>query len=458
VLVLDPWAVLDAGAWLSVAALAGALLATRWSDRAIGPAWWWRTLAASVGATLGTAPITAALFGMVSLAGLVVNFVAIPLAAVAVPGILLSLVAAAVAPVLAPSLAAGTGALLGLLDQVAWWGGGWDAATIIQPAEPSSALPWLAILGVAAWSIAGGTTRWEWARRAALGGAAGVWVLLGIESRAAIRDAGTGLTLHFLDVGQGDAALIRTSAGRWILVDAGPRNERRDAGRTVVAPFLARHRAGGLAAAIVSHAHADHLGGLPAVMDRIPTGRVLEPAELAADSLYLEFLDQLEAEGVPWLAARDGLHFILDSIRFRVLHPDTAWAGWGLDLNDDSVVLLVEYAGFRALFTGDAGLAAESRLAGRVGRVDVLKVGHHGSRTASGEEWVRELAPRIAVISSGVDNRYGHPHPETLERLTRHEVGIWRTDREGTVTVTTDGKTMTVRGRRASQVITIDDD
>jgi competence protein ComEC len=91
-----------------------------------------------------------------------------------------------------------------------------------------------------------------------------------------------------------------------------------------------------------------------------------------------------------------------------------------------------------------------------VGRVDVLKVGHHGSRTASGEEWVRELAPRIAVISSGVDNRYRHPHSETLERLTRHEVGIWRTDREGTVTVTTDGRTMTVRGRRASQVITID--
>jgi competence protein ComEC len=281
-------------------------------------------------------------------------------------------------------------------------------------------------------------------------------VLLGVESRAAIRDAGTGLTLHFLDVGQGDAALIRTLAGRWILVDAGPRSERSDAGRTVVAPFLARHRAGGLAAAIVSHAHADHLGGLPAVMDRIPTGRVLEPAELAADSLYLGFLDQLEAEGVPWQAARDGLQFTLDSVRFRVLHPDTAWAGWGLDLNDDSVVLLVEYAGFRALFTGDAGLAAESRLAGRVGRVDVLKVGHHGSRTASGEEWVRELAPRIAVISSGVDNRYRHPHSETLERLTRHEVGIWRTDREGTVTITTDGRTMTVLGRRASQVITID--
>ncbi len=458
VLLLDPWAVLDAGAWLSVSALLGAVVATRWSERRLGARWWWTTLAASVGATLGTAPITAALFGMVSLAGLLVNFIAIPLAALAVPGILLSLLAEQAVPFLAAPLAAGTGALLGLLDQTAWWAGGWNAATVIQPAEPVSALPWVAALVVAGWSVAGLTTRWEGARRACLGLALGVWGLLAIEGYTAVRDAGGGLALHFLDVGQGDAALVRTPAGRWILIDAGPRTERGDAGRTIVAPFLARHRAGGLALAVISHAHADHLGGLPAVLDRVPAGRILEPGELVADPLYLGVLDQLESAGVEWQAARDGARATLDSVRLTVLHPDTAWTDWGLDLNEDSVVLLLEYGRFRALFAGDAGLPAESRLAGRVGPIDLLKVGHHGSRSATGEAWLRELAPRIAVISSGARNRYGHPHPATLARLGQHGVDVWRTDQEGTITVVTDGRTMTVQGRRESRVLPVDDD
>jgi competence protein ComEC len=281
---------------------------------------------------------------------------------------------------------------------------------------------------------------------------------LAAESHAATRDAGAGLTLHFLDVGQGDAALLRTPAGHWILIDAGPRTERADAGRRVVAPFLSRQRAGGLAVAVVSHAHADHLGGLPAVVERIPAAWVLEPADLVADPLYLGFLDRLESDGIRWQAARDGMAFVLDSVRVTVLHPDTAWADWGLDLNEDSVVLVVEYGGFRALFGGDAGFPAEARLAGRVGRVDLLKVGHHGSRSATGEEWLRELAPRVAVISSGAGNRYGHPHPETTARLSRHGISVWRTDEDGTITVITDGTTMHVRGRRASRAMRVDDD
>jgi competence protein ComEC len=447
VILLDPWAVLDAGAWLSASALLGALLATRWSDRALGTGWWWRMLAASVGATVATAPITAALFGMVSVAGIVLNFAAIPLAALAVPGLLASLIAAAVLPPLAPPLAAGSGALLGLLDQLAWWGGRWDAAAIIQPVEPASALPWLAVLAVAGWSISGRAPGWEAARRLALGACLGVWLLLLSDGLRVVHDADSGLTLHFLDIGQGDAALLRTPAGHWVLIDAGPRSDRDDAGRRVVAPFLARHRASGLALAIVSHAHADHLGGLRSVLDRYPATEVLEPAELVADSLYTGFLDQLEALGVPWRPARDGLRMELDSVRFTVLHPDTTWAEWRVDLNEDSVILLVEYRGFRALFPGDGGLHAESRLAGRVGKVDLLKVGHHGSRSATGEGWLAELAPHAAIISLGRGNRYGHPHAEVIDRLTRHGIGIWRTDLLGTITVTTDGRAFTIDGR-----------
>jgi competence protein ComEC len=446
VVLVDPRAALDGGAWLSVSALTGALLATRWSNQALSPWWGWRTLFSSVGATLATAPITAALFGMVSIVGIALNFVAIPLAALAVPGLLVSLLLSLISVHVAAPFAAGAGALLGALDQVAWWGGGWDGAAIVQPTGVRSAIPWVVILGFAAWGLEAGRARLEVLRRLTLGAGAMVWIALGVEQCSAIRDANSGLALHFLDVGQGDAAAIRTPGGHWVLIDAGPQNERQDAGRTVVAPFLVRHRVGGLALTIVSHAHADHLGGVPAVLDRVPTAGVLEPVELVADSLYLHFLDLVEARDVPWYAARAGQHFVLDSVRFTVIHPDTAWRQWRLDLNEDSAVLLVEYRDFRAVFPGDAGLQAEARMVERIGMADVLKVGHHGSRGASGDAWLTALDPSVAVISSGHGNRYGHPHAETLARLARHGISVWRTDQSGTITVTTDGRIFTVAG------------
>lgn len=454
VLLLDPWAVLDPGAWLSASALAGALLATQWSDRALRPTWFWRTLAGSAGATLATAPITAALFGTVSIAGVALNFVAIPLAAVAVPGILLSLVAAGLLPPLAPPLAAASGALLGLLDQVAWWGGQWEGAAIVVPAEPRAALPWLGLLGVTGWSIAARAGRWEALRRASLCGAALVWALLALEAGRGA-DVGRGLTLHFLDVGQGDAAVLHTPGGHWVVLDAGPVGEGWDAGRRVVVPFLRRHRASALALVLLSHAHADHLGGIPSVMDRYPTGEVLEPGALVADPLYGGWLAELEASEVPWHAGRAGQRFELDGVRFTVLHPDTTWPGWQEDLNEDSIVLLLEYHGFRALFPGDAGLPAERWLAGRIGRIDLLKVGHHGSRSATGAAWLDELAPRMAVISTGRGNRYGHPHREVVERLGARGVSLWRTDEHGTVTVSVDDAAVTVRGRGRREAMTV---
>jgi len=153
------------------------------------------------------------------------------------------------------------------------------------------------------------------------------------------------------------------------------------------------------------------------------------------------------------VAGQPGLAFELDSVRFRVLHPDTTWAGWAADVNDDSVVLLVEYGAFRALFTGDAGVAVEQALHSRIGRVDLLKVGHHGSRTSTGDAWLAELSPRLAVVSVGT-NTYGHPAPEVLERLGAHHADIWRTDREGTISVVTDGRQVRVTGRQ--RTVTLD--
>ena len=445
VLLVDPWAIADLGAWLSAAALWGATTFTRWSDRAIGRQTSVRTLFASIGATLAASPITAYSLGTVSLAGILLNFAGIPIAALAVPGVLLTLLLDPIAPPLAEAMAGGTGLVLAGLEQLALLGARIPGGSIMVEPGPAPLGFWLVILGAACFAMSGGFNPGLALKRSAFGCAAGTWLWIAtVQVRA--RQEGRGeLTLFFLRVGQGDAGAIRTPAGRWILVDAGPASERSDAGARTVVPFLLRHGARSLSGVVVSPAHADHLGGVPSVLRRLPAATVLEPAVPVPDSLYLAFLDEVEAGGAQWLPARRGDAWSIDGVRFRVIHPDTTWPGWGEDLNEDSVVLLVEYGSFRALFTGDAGFPVEARLRGRLGRVHVLKAGHHGSRTATGERWLAELKPVIVVTSVG-PNRYGHPSGAMLGRVRTSGAALWRTDDDGTVEIRTDGRRVVVRG------------
>jgi len=450
VLLVDPWAVLAVGGWLSIAALWGAVTFAGWAARRLGGGAAVRTLATSVGATFATAPITAAALGTVALVGIALNLVAIPLAAVAVPAVVASLVLEGVLPAIAAPLAAGAGIGLGLLQEVARWGSMMPGGHLVMASTPTAALPWLGVLLALLWSIHR-TTRAEALRRLGWMAAAGVWgwiALAGLSNLRIRPDEGSELALHFLDVGQGDAAAIRTPGGHWILVDGGPIGRGSDAGRSVVLPFLRRHGVRRLEAIVLSHAHADHLGGVPSVLDRMTVSEVIDPALASAEPLYAGFLAQVDEVDAAWMQARRGDGFMLDSVRFRVLHPDTTWIGWGQDLNENSIVLLVEYRGFRAVLAGDAGLPAEAALAGRVGRADLLKVGHHGSRGATGSTWLAELNPTTAVISVGDGNRYGHPAPEAMARLAAAAVEVFRTDRDGTIEVRTDGRAMTIHSRR----------
>ena len=450
VLLVDPWAIADLGAWLSAAALWGATTFTRWSDRAIGRQTAVRTLFASIGATLATSPITAYALGTVALAGILLNFAGIPIAALAVPGVLLTLLFDPILPPAADALAGGTGLVLAGLEQLALLGGRIPGGAISVEPGPGPLFFWLAILGAACYAINGGLNPGLMLRRSAFGCAAGTWLWVAAV-QVGVRNEGRGeLTLFFLRVGQGDACAIRTPGGRWILVDAGPASERSDAGARTVLPFLLRHGARSLSGVVVSHAHADHLGGVASVLRRLPASTVLEPAVPVSDSLYLAFLDEVEAGGARWLPARRGDAWSLDGVRFQVVHPDTTWPGWGEDLNEDSVVLLVEYGRFRALFTGDVGFPVEVRLRGRLGRVHVLKAGHHGSRTATGDRWLAELKPVIVVASVG-QNRYGHPSPDMLGRVRASGAALWRTDDDGTVAVRTDGRRVVVRAEKRRQ-------
>ncbi|HEV8150469.1 MAG TPA: ComEC/Rec2 family competence protein, partial [Gemmatimonadales bacterium] len=279
VTLLDPWALFELSGWLSAAAFWGALVFTRWSDRSIGKVAVWRMLFASVGATLVTAPLTAAALGSVALAGIALNFLAIPLAALAVPAVLSSVLVQPVLPWLAGALAAGGGLGLALLEALARAGSGLPLGAVQVLPGIGAALPWVAVLLFGLWA----TGRRNTSRRAALRigwvlGIAGVVSILPFR-RPLATDTGHKLTLHFLSVGQGDAALLQTPAGHWILIDAGPADERHDAGREVVLPFLIRHGVTRLAVFVLSHAHLDHVGGALSVLREVPADLILEPAE-----------------------------------------------------------------------------------------------------------------------------------------------------------------------------------
>lgn len=430
VALVDPLAVTSIGAWLSVAAVAGtgaAVTALKSAGVRGAP---WRLLAVSAGATLATAPITAYAFGAVAPIGVVVNLLAVPLAAVAQPAVFASLVLSALAP--------GAGLALAGLERLAALAAAVPGGHLNGDPGVAFSLPWAAALGVTAWWYRRRPT-WAVARLRLSGAAAGVaWIAAaaGLEGRASAYE---GLEIHVLAVGQGDGIALRTPRGRWLLVDGGPRVGREDAGRRVVVPFLRRHGVRALDAVIVSHGDADHLGGIPAVLERLPVGLVLEPGQPLGTDLYQEYLGAVDRAQARWHAARAGDTLLVDGVRLAVLHPAVEWARRETRPNENSVVVRVSYGAFDALLTGDVGWPAESVLVGRVGQIELLKVGHHGSAGSTRDAWLDEVRPRAAVVSVG-KNRYGHPSPEVLARLARTGVPVYRTDTGGTVTIRSDGR------------------
>src|SRR5947207_10307265 len=433
VLIQDAWALHSVGAWLSVAG-GGAVV---WAGRAVSTAPGGLRLAApALAATLVTAPISAFAFGTVAPIGVLANLIAIPLAGVAVPGLVIALMLSWLASGPAHLIAAGAGLGLALLDLVARGAAGVPGGHVVMVAGWQAALMWAAVAAAAWWLWNAPRRRWLIAARVAF--VTTVFIATTFRDVVSL-DACRCLTVHFLDVGQGDAAALRTPNGRWIVIDGGPRTPERDAGRRVVVPFLRGQGVGRVAVVVATHGDADHLGGLPAVVEAFDPELVLEPGKPLGRPLYLEFLAGVEASGARWHAARAGDRIEVDGVVLEVLSPDSLWLRLPLEVNEHGVVLRVRYGAVRLLFQADAGLPVEGRLAGTVGPVELLKVGHHGSRSATSDAWLDELAPHEAVISVGRHNRYGHPTPDVLARLAAHGVTVLRTDERGTITFSTDG-------------------
>jgi competence protein ComEC len=439
VLVLDPGAVSAVGAWLSFAAVWGTGVAVAFLPpaRRRGA---WALVAASAGATIATAPITALTFGAVAPIGVVANLVAVPAAGIAVPGVFASLIVGG-------PLATGAGLVLAAIERTASVAAAVPGGHLQGDPGLALAAPWAAVLALAVWWW---RRRPAWRmveRRMAALAAAGVWASVAVAGWPAGQY--DGLTIHVLSVGQGDAIAIRSPHGRWMLVDGGPRTPAGDAGRRVVVPFLRRHGARALDVVVASHADADHLGGIPAALSALPAGAVLEPGQPVGTALYLEFLATVDRVGADWRAARAGDVLDLDGVRVEVLHPTARWRAQEVRTNENCVVLRVSYGAFDALLTGDIGFPAESALVGRVGQVEMLKVGHHGSAGSSGSTWLDAVAPRVAVISVG-PNGFGHPSPAALRRLAAHRIDVYRTDRGGTVTIRSDGRYFSIGQQSAN--------
>jgi competence protein ComEC len=266
------------------------------------------------------------------------------------------------------------------------------------------------------------------------------------------------LRIVAIDVGQADALLIRTPSGRTFLVDAGGQLERgpqRDGasraeavGERIVVPFLIRQGIHHLDAILLSHPHGDHAGGIAPVLRTLGADAFADSGQDYPGHAYQDALGAARERRVPLLEPRAGdVWQTSDGVTFRFYAPSVPYfEGTRNDINNNSLVFALEFGSFRMLFTGDAGAEAERRLLGSGAdlRATVLKVGHHGSAYSSTPEFLSAVGARAAIVSVGRRNLFGHPAAKTLDALRAAGATVYRTDRDGAVTVESDGSTFLI--------------
>lgn len=465
-LVWDPLALVDVGFLLSFGATAGILLAVpgwlaaveRHVPRAgrVGASAIHRLAIALVGIVLASCaaevallPIQAVAFQRLTLAGTLLNVIAIPaMAVVQVSGMAIVSFDATGVDVLRDAAgracAAGARALL-------------DSARLVDVVPALSwriAAPpgWLvASYATALAALIWGRTRVVRKIAAAGAGMAALGIALSAPARATAADARLQVTM--VDVGQAEAIGIRLpSGGAWLVDAAGPGGAF-DIGDRVLVPALIARGMSRLDALFVTHPDADHVGGAGAVIADLAPSRLLEGVAPARDAERDVLMAAASRAGLWVEALRAGGSIARGAVRVNVLHPPAPDWERQRARNDDSLVLEIVMGNVAVILTGDIGEGVEWEIAGRLtpGTLRVLKIAHHGSRSSTSRAFVEAVRPAAAIVSAGRGNMYGHPHPAVLARLAAAGVAVFRTDRDGQIDVATDGRVVEIAtwsGRR----------
>ena len=412
-----------------------------------GIVWTLRVCAVSLAASLGTFPLTAVYFGKISLIGLLANIVVIP--------------------------AVGGSVVLGFVTLMASLFSNWVAASYaaVNQLLLDCTLWIIQLTGEAPFAFAD-TSRFLWiyslpfyaglllvfnldtkniARKLVIGFLLSLNLVVFVPPPAALAGSNGKLRVSFLDVGQGDASVVELPDGRVIVIDTGPRSDGYDSGERIVAPFLRRRNISRIDMLVISHPHDDHFGGAPYILENFEVREVLESGQPINTPIFRTYSRDLRDEHCPVDTARSGMRATqFEGMRLYIVAPTQAFIDPDTthrhpNLNNTSVVLRIQYGDVSFMFSGDAEVDAEEEMVRQYGdflKSTLLKTGHHGSRTSSTQEYLDAVAPRLAVISVGRFNKFGHPSRDVIARLHAMRAEVYRTDEEGAIIFESNGKTL----------------
>ncbi len=253
---------------------------------------------------------------------------------------------------------------------------------------------------------------------------------------------GSRLTVHYIDIGQGDSEMIVAPNGDVMLIDAGPNSSEEK-----LCEYIKLCGIKNIKYLVLTHPHEDHIGGADKVINNFIVENVIMPDVTSGTSTYKRTLEAIDKQGCELIIASLNDEYKLDTAVFTILGPIETDPS---DLNNCSIVLRLDFGKTSFMFTGDAEEKSEelmlSHFKSSVFNTDVIKIGHHGSSTSTSEDFLTAVSPSIGIISCGTSNEYGHPHSEVTKRLDNMDIKYYRTDTFGTIKITSDGESLSIGG------------
>ena len=251
------------------------------------------------------------------------------------------------------------------------------------------------------------------------------------DNTAVSSEGNSDVSVHFLDIGQGDSIFVELPNGECMLIDAGVANK-----GEFIKSYISESGYNKIDYLVATHPHADHIGSMAYIVSNMDIGQVYMPNVSTTTKTYEKLLESIQQKGLKIKSAKAGMNIVEESdLRVDILAPVKIDED---ELNNCSIIIKITYGYDSYLFIGDAEKEELDTVSSDMS-ADVLKVGHHGSRTSTTEKFLEQVNPKYAVISCGEDNDYGHPHKETIDLLKMLDVEYYRTDIEGTITITSDG-------------------